>query len=104
MPCTGLFCLNFWCFSDGSPCNNGLWPDVSICHPLRYTVILTPYLCMLLVVISLLIFCIAYSTVWCYCSCPSAQIWKSLTSSVNLFRSSGLPVLKPSLIIFWYIQ
>ena len=43
------------------------------------------------------------STVWWCCDCPSAQTWKSPSSSVKLFRSSNLHVLIPSSITSWYI-
>ena len=44
------------------------------------------------------------STLWWCCDCPSAQTWKSPSSSVKLFRSSNLHVLTPSSITSWYIQ
>ena len=43
------------------------------------------------------------STVWWCYDCPSAQTWKSPSSSVKLFRSSNLHVLTLSSITSWYI-
>ena len=72
---------------------------VAICHPMHYVVIMSPWLCGQLVLISwvlIALFSLLHRLM--VFNCPSAQSCKSLTFSVNSVRWYHLPVLTTFLI------
>jgi hypothetical protein len=73
---------------------------VAICHPVRYTVIMNPFLG----TAHSLLLQMLYSTVWRCWGCPFVEIWKFPTCFVNLFTSWRWPVLIPFVITSLYTQ
>ena len=74
---------------------------VAICHPLHYMVIMSLQLCGLLVLISCMLIAL-YSLIHIFMvfDCPSVQLCKSPTFSVNSVRWYNLLVLTTFLITY----
>ena len=75
---------------------------VAICHPLHYMVIMSPWICGPLVLVSWIIsFLNSLLHILMMLHLSSVQTQKSLTSFVSSMRWSNLPVQTPFLITWW---